>query len=460
MTQHAPTPIGSSDQDRQGFTTAQVHAGQAPDASYGSRITPIHLSAGFAFDDFDQARDRFNGDEDGYTYTRYGNPTIAAVERKLAALEGGAEAIAVGSGQAAVSVALLGILSAGDHLLSARSIYEGSRGLFRDNFARMGIEVDFVDDANDPDAWRRLIRPNTRAFFGESIPNPRNEILDLSAVAAVADEAGVPLVIDNTLATPYLVRPIEHGATVVVHSASKFLGGHGSALGGVIVDSGRFDWATHAESFPHLAGPAHPLRKQSYTERFGAVAYAAYTRSAVASRLGPTLSPFNAFLLQQGIETLSLRVQRHSANALAVARWLEAQPEVESVDYSGLESNRYHELALRYLPRGQGSVFSFTLAGGVDAAERFVNAVRLFTPMSHLGDVRSLVLHAATTSHANLTPDELLAAGIAPGTLRLSVGIEDEPDLIRDLARALAAVSGASPAARIHDHLLAGTALG
>jgi O-acetylhomoserine (thiol)-lyase len=398
------------------------------------------------FDDFAQGRDRFYGDEDGYTYTRYGNPTIAAVERKLAALEHGAEAIAVGSGQAAVSVALLGLLSAGDHLLSARSIYEGSRGLFRDNFSRMGIEVDFVDDANDPQAWRDAVKPNTKAFFGESIPNPRNEIFDLAAIAAVSDEVGVPLVIDNTLATPYLVRPIEHGATVVVHSASKFLGGHGSALGGVIVDSGRFDWAAHAGAFPHLAGPAHPLREQSFTDRYGAVAYAAYTRTVVASRLGPTLSPFNAFLLQQGIETLSLRVERHSANALAVARWLEAQDAVESVDYSGLESNPYHELAQRYLPRGQGSVFSFTLKGGVDAAERFVNAVRLFTPMSHLGDVRSLVLHAASTSHANLTPDELIAAGIQPGTLRVSIGIEDEPDLLRDLEQALRAAGAAASA--------------
>lgn len=450
-----------------GFATAQIHAGQEPDRGHGSRITPIHLTAGFVFDDLDQARDRFAGDDDGYTYTRYGNPTIAAVERKIAALEGGVEAIAVGSGQAAASVALLALLRAGDHLLSARSIYEGSRGLFRDNFERFGIEVDFVDDANDPDAWRRLVRPTTRAFFGESIPNPRNDLLDLRLVASVADEVGVPLVIDNTLATPYLVRPIEHGASIVIHSASKFLAGHGASLGGVIVDSGRFDWTRRPDAFPHLAHPDTSLRGISYAARHGERAYAAYARSVIASRLGPTLSPFNAFLLQQGIETLSLRIERHSSNAAAIATWLEQRPEVLSVDYSGLASSPHAELARTYLPRGQGSVFSFTLRGGEDAAARFIEAVRLFTPMSHLGDVRSLVLHPATTSHGQLSADERTALGIADGMLRLSIGIEDLVDLLADLEVALTA-AGSAPVAhvvhpahavRVHAHHLQAAAL-
>jgi O-acetylhomoserine (thiol)-lyase len=430
---------GSSDGDV-GFATEQVHGGSVPDKNFGSRVAPIYLSAGFVFDDFAQARDRFAGDDEGYTYSRVGNPTNAAVERKVAGLEHGSEAILVGSGQAAVTVALLGILKAGDHFLSARSIYEGSRGLFRDNFARFGIEVEFVDDAGDAAEWERRIRPTTRLLYGESIPNPKNDLLDLDVVAGVAHAHGLPFVIDNTLATPYLLRPIDFGADIVVHSASKFLSGHGASLGGVIVDSGRFDWTTHPEFFPHLTAPAPALRGASYVEKHGSRAYAVYTRDVIASRLGPTLSPFNAFLLQQGIETLSLRMERHSGNALAIARWLEGRPEVASVDYSGLESSPHYALAQRYLPRGQGSVFSFTLAGGQDAAETFINAVALFSRMTHIGDVRSLILHPATTTHSQLTEPELLAAGVGPGLVRLSIGIEEADDLIRDLERGFAAL--------------------
>lgn len=420
-----------------GFATQQLHAG-ARAAAVNPRALPIYLTAGFVLDDFDQARELFDSG-DGYSYTRVANPTAQAVEQRVAALEGGAEALLVGSGQAAVAVTLLGLAQAGEHIVSASSLYEGTRGFFLDNLSRLGIETDFVDDANNPRAWERLIRPTTRALFAESIPNPKNEILDIEAIARVADEHGIPLVIDNTLATPYLVRPIEHGADIVVHSASKFLAGHGAVLGGVIVDNGKFDVASTL--FPHLTSRGR-LGAPSFADRVGGRARIAYLRDIVALRFGPTPSPLNAFLINQGIETLSLRVERHSANALAVARWLEQQAEVHSVDYSGLESNPFHELARKYLPRGQGSVFSFTLRGGLDAARNFINAVEVFTHMTHLGDVRSLILHPTTTSHNLRTDEELSQAGIWPGTLRVSIGIEDLPDLIRDLERGLAAVRG------------------
>ena len=426
---------------RRGFATRQLHgAAPQPEPATGvrPRVEPIFLTAGFVLDDFDQAEQLF-ATGDGYSYTRVANPTNEAVERRVAGLEGGAEALLVGSGQAAVAVALLGLVQAGEHIVSASSIYEGTRGLLLDNLPRLGIATDFVDEANDPAAWERLIRPTTRALFAESIPNPKNDILDIAAVASVARAHGIPLIIDNTLATPYLVRPIEHGADIVVHSASKFLAGHGSVLGGVIVDNGQFDAERNGHLFPHLIAPGRS-GGASVAERSGGSARIAYLRDVVALRFGPTASPLNAFLITQGIETLSLRVERQSRNALGVAEWLEQQPEVHSVDYSGLPSNPFHALAQRYLPDGQGSVFSFTLRGGVDAARAFVNALEVFTHMTHLGDVRSLVLHPGSTSHNLRTDEELSQAGIWPGTLRFSIGIEDLADLIADLERGLAAV--------------------
>ena len=429
-----------------GFSTQQLHGGVGTDGDgFHARATPIYLSAGFVFDDFEQAADRFDGatgSGDGYSYTRTGNPTTASVERRLAVLERGRNALLVGSGQAAASVALLGLLQAGDHVLAASSLYEGSRGLLVENFGRLGIEAGFVDDANDAGAWQAAIRPNTRAVFVESIPNPKNNLVDIELVAGVAHRNGIPLVVDNTFATPYLQRPIEHGADIVIHSASKFLAGHGSVLGGVIVDAGTFDWAD-ASRFPHLNEPSRSLGGLSFVERFGPDAFFVYAKDVVAARFGPTPSPLNAFLIQQGVETLSLRVERQSRNALAVARWLEQRPEVHSVDYSGLESSPYHALAERYLPRGQGSVFSFTLRGGVEAARAFFDAVEIFTRMTHLGDVRSLVIHPASTSHAARTEDERRAAGVWPGMLRLSIGIEDEVDLLADVERALRAAATA-----------------
>jgi len=414
-----------------GFSTRQLHEGAAEDALHARR-TPIYLTAGFSFDSFDEARDRFAG-ADGYTYTRVGNPTTDAVERRLAALEGGAEALLVGSGQAAVSVALLALASAGDHVVAAASLYEGTRNLLLENLARLGITTTFVEDADDPLAWEDAITPRTRVVLVESIPNPRNDVVDLRLVADVAHRAGVPLVVDNTFATPYLLRPIEHGADVVVHSASKFLAGHGAVIAGAIVDAGRFDWSARSGAFPHLAATsAAPGR-----------AFLAYARDVVAGRMGPTVSPLTAFLLEQGLETLSLRVRHQSRSALVVARWLEGRPEIESVDYSGLASSPSHALAQRYLPRGQGSVFSFTLRGGAEAARRFTDALALFTRMTHLGDVRSLVLHPASTTHTGRTEAERAAAGIGPGLLRLSIGIEDVEDLLADLETGL--LASASP---------------
>jgi O-acetylhomoserine (thiol)-lyase len=426
-----------------GFATQQLHAGEQRDAAVNARATPIYLTAGFVLDNFDQASELFSTGE-GFSYTRVGNPTAEAVERRVAALEGGTEALLVGSGQAAVALTLLGLLQAGQHIVSASSIYEGTRGLFLDNLTRFGIETDFVDDANNPRAWEQLIRPTTRALFAESIPNPKNDIFDIAAIAAVAHAHGIPLIIDNTLATPYLVRPIEHGADIVIHSASKFLAGHGAVLGGLIVDNGRFDAERSGELFPHFVERGR-LGGAGFVERAGGNARIAYLREVMGLRFGPTPSPLNAFLINQGIETLSLRVERQSQNALGVARWLEQQPEIHSVDYSGLESNPFHALAERYLPDGQGSVFSFTLRGGIDAARAFVNAVEVFTHMTHLGDARSLILHPGTTSHNLRTDDELSQAGIWPGTLRVSIGIEDLPDLIRDLGRGLAAVRAGTP---------------
>ena len=422
-----------------GFTTRQVHLGT--DAAPATpRALPIHLTAGFTFDSFDDAAAHFCAG-DGYGYTRTGNPTVDAVERKLASLEGGAEAVLLASGQAALAVALLGLVSAGSHIVSSTHIYEGTRGLLVDNLARLGIETTFVDDIQDPDAWRRAIRPETRVLLGESIANARNDVLDIAAVAAIGDAAGIPLIVDNTFATPYLLRPLEHGAAIVVHSASKFLAGQGAVLGGVIVDDGRFDASRSGHLFPHLVGSG--AGTPSVWERYGGRARIAHLRESVAPRYGPTPSPLTAFLIGQGIETLSLRVQRQSENALAVAGWLADRPEVASVDYAGLASHPTHDLARTSLRGGYGSVFTVTLRGGLPAARAFVEAVSVITHMTHLGDVRSLVLHPATTSHARRSPAERAALGVHPGTLRLSIGIEDLDDLLADLDQALAAAASA-----------------
>lgn len=419
---------------RRGFTTRQVHE-RAPGATPTARATPIFLTAGFEFDEYESAAAHF-GEGQGYAYTRIGNPTVETVEHTLAALEGGSQALLLASGQAATTVAILALLEAGQHIVSSTHIYEGTRGLLRDNLSRLGITTSFVDDIDDPDAWEAAIRPETRALFAESISNAANRLIDIAAIAAVARRHGIPLIVDNTFATPYLVRPLEHGADVVVHSASKFLAGHGSVLGGAIVDSGRFDAARSGSLFPHLVAPGRG-GAPSIVDRVGGDARIAYARESVAPRFGPTPSPLNAFLIGQGIETLSLRVERQSANALAVAQWLDGRPEIAAVDYAGLPAHRDHALAARLLPDGYGSVFSFTLRGGAEEARRLVEALEVFTHMTHLGDVRSLVLHPASTSHAALSADERAAVGVFDGTLRVSIGIEDAADLVDDLTRAL-----------------------
>lgn len=423
-----------TDQKVSGFSTRQLHVGTSA-APATPRALPIHLTAGFTFDSFEQGVAHF-GEGTGYGYTRIGNPTIDAVEAKLADLEGGTRALLVGSGQAAVSTAILALAGAGDHIVSSTHIYEGSRGLFLDLLPRLGISITFVDDIANVEAWRAAITENTKVLFGESISNAANLLFDVSAVAALGREYGIPLVVDNTFATPYLFRPLEHGAALSVHSASKFLSGHGSVIGGVIVDGGTFDASLHAARFAHLVAPSR-LGGASFAEKYGADTFTGYAKESVAPRLGPTISPLNAFLIAQGAETLSLRVREHSRQALALARYLTDHPAVESVDYVGLAGHPSHALAQELLPRGYGSVFSFTLSGGRNAAAHVVNNVQTFTHMTHLGDVRSLVLHPESTSHAFRTPQEREEVGVHPGTLRVSVGLEEIDDLIADLDRVL-----------------------
>jgi O-acetylhomoserine (thiol)-lyase len=438
----SPAHPGATDPSaRLHFSTRQLHAGIESEGPHQPRATPIYLSAGFVFDDFDQGHARFAGTDDGYSYTRVGNPTNAAAERRIADLESGRGALLLGSGQAAVATTILSLVSASDHILASGSLYEGTRELLRDDLARLGVETTFVGDHADPGAWAAGIRPETKALFAESIPNPKNDVLDIAVVAEVAHRHGLPLIVDNTLGTPYLVRPIEHGADIVVHSASKFLAGHGTVLGGVIVDGGRFPWADTGERYPQLTAE-RGNDGRTVVERAGSTAFLEHARH-IALRFGPVPSPLNAFLILQGIETLSLRVARQSATALRIAEWLEQHPAVESVDYSGLPSSPYHAVAGRYLPLGQGAVFAVTVRGGRDAARTFTDSLRLFTRMTHLGDTRSLVLHPATTTHVLRDETELAEAGIGPGLLRLSIGLEEPDDLIADLDQALAAATAA-----------------
>ncbi|KAA9089737.1 O-acetylhomoserine aminocarboxypropyltransferase/cysteine synthase family protein [Microbacterium radiodurans] len=429
------------------FATRQLHAGARGFDSHGARATPIYLTAGFEFDDLADGESRFADPDTGFSYTRVGNPTAAAAERRIADLEGGVGALLVGSGQAATSTALLTILEAGDHIVAASAIYEGTRELLRSDLGRLGITTDFVDDPRDPAAWEAAIGPDTRALVAESIANPRGGVLDIPVVAEIAHRHGIPLIVDSTLATPYLLRPLELGADIVVHSASKFLSGHGTALGGIIVDAGRFAWDAVPGRFRQIAGETGPDGR-TFVERSGERAFLDAARR-VAMRFGPSPSPLNAFLLLQGVETLSLRVERQSQTAATLASWLEARPEVASVDYSGLASHPDHDLAERLLPAGRGALFAFTLAGGRAAAEALTTAVRLFTPMTHLGDVRSLVLHPATTTHAHRSDADLELIGVGPGLLRLSVGLEDAADLVADLERGLAAAAATTTAAAV-----------
>lgn len=423
-----------------GFQTRQVHAGEVEDLTHGSRITPVHLSAAYRFASFQEATDRFAGADLGHLYSRNLNPTNQVAERRLASLEGGSGAIVVGSGQAAITTALLALAGSGEHIVSTASIYSGTRVLFDRTFARMGVTVEYVWNPDDEAEWDALIRPETKAIFTETLPNPKNDVVDIAAVARIAKRHGIPLIVDNTIATPFLIRPIEHGADIVVHSATKFLSGHGANLAGAVVDGGTFDWVASDRSYPAIT--ATPIAEHaSYVDAFGPRAFEFSLRFGIANDTGPALSPLNGFLLQQGMETLSVRMRQHLASARTIAEWLEHQPVVESVDYAGLPSHPQHALAVRDYGGLSGSVFSFTVRGGRPAAERFFDALRLFSRMTNIGDTRSMALHPATTTHLGFTQETRDRLGIGDGLIRLSIGLEDAEDLIADLDQALRAVA-------------------
>jgi O-acetylhomoserine (thiol)-lyase len=422
------------------FETKQIHAGQTPDGTTNARALPIYQTTSYTFDSSEHAANLFGLKELGNIYTRIGNPTQAVVEDRVAALEGGVAALLVSSGQAAETLALLNIAEAGDHIVSSPSLYGGTYNLFHYTFPKLGIEVSFVEDPDDLEQWRAAVRPNTKAFFGETIANPKNDILDIEGVANVAHEVGVPLIVDNTVATPYLIRPIEWGADVVVHSATKYLGGHGTAIAGVIVDSGNFDYAQYPERFPNYNQPDpsyHGLvyaRDLGVGSAFGAnLSFILKARVQLLRDLGAAAAPFNAFLIAQGLETLSLRIERHVENAQKVAEWLSTRDEVESVNYAGLPSSPWYEAGKKYAPKGTGAVLAFEIKGGVEAGATFVDALELHSHVANIGDVRSLVIHPASTTHSQLSPEEQLAAGVTPGLVRLAVGIENIEDILADL---------------------------
>ncbi|WP_250446981.1 bifunctional o-acetylhomoserine/o-acetylserine sulfhydrylase [Actinotalea sp. C106] len=422
------------------FETRQIHAGQTPDETTGARALPIYQTTSFVFPDASAAADRFALKDLGPIYTRIGNPTQQAVEDRLASLEGGVGALLLASGQAAETFAILNVAQAGDHVVASPSLYGGTYNLLHYTLPRLGITTTFVTDPHDPQAWRDAVQPNTKLFFGETIPNPQSDVLDIETVAGIAHEVGVPLVVDNTVATPFLIRPIEHGADVVVHSATKYLGGHGTAIGGVIVDAGTFDFTRDPERFPGFNTPDPSYHGLVYGRDLGAdgifgvnLSYVLKARVQLLRDLGSAISPFNAFLIAQGIETLSLRMERHVANAQSVAEWLEARDDVERVHYAGLPSSPWHANALKYAPRGAGAVVAFELAGGAEAGQAFVDALELHSNVANIGDVRSLVIHPASTTHSQLTPEEQAASGITPGLVRLAVGIEHLDDILADL---------------------------
>jgi O-acetylhomoserine (thiol)-lyase len=431
------------------FETKQIHSGAAPDPVTNARATPIYQTTSYVFNNAEHAKNLFALAEFGNIYTRIQNPTQAVVEERVAALEGGTGALLVASGQAAETFAVLNIAQAGDHIVSSSSIYGGTYNLFKYTLAKLGIETTFVENQDDAEEWRRAVRPNTKLFFAETIGNPKINILDIALVAEVAHESGVPLIVDNTIATPYLIRPFEHGADIVVHSATKFLGGHGTVIGGIIVDGGSFEWSKNVEKFPGLTEPDPSYHGASYTAAVGdALAYIIKARVQLLRDLGAAIAPASAWQLIQGIETLSLRVERHTQNAQEIAEFLESHPDVASVNYSGLPTSPWYATANKYAPKGVGAVLSFELKGGVDAGAALVDNLSLFSHLANIGDVRSLVIHPASTTHSQLTPEQQLTAGVTPGLVRLSVGLENVDDLKADLSAGLAAARSVAEAAR------------
>ena len=418
-----------------GFNTLAIHAGAAPDAATGARATPIYQTTSFVFDDVDHAASLFGLQAFGNIYTRITNPTNAVLEERIAALEGGTAALAVASGHAAEFLTMHALMQPGDEFVASNKLYGGSINQFNHSYKNFGWSVAWADN-DDPASFEAAITPRTKAIFCESIANPGGVITDIAALSQVAKKHNIPLVVDNTMATPYLIRPFEHGADIIVHSATKFLGGHGNSIGGLIVDGGSFQWAGDAR-YPMMSQPRPEYSGMVLAETFGNFGFAIACRVLGLRDLGPALSPFNAFLILTGIETLPLRMQRHSDNALTVARHLSTHPAVSWVSYPGLESDRYHELARRYTPNGCGAVFTFGLKGGYDAGVKLVSSLQLFSHLANIGDTRSLIIHPASTTHRQLTDAQKTAAGAGPDVVRLSIGLEDPADLIEDLDAAL-----------------------
>ena len=438
-----------SDPKSWSFETLQIHAGQSADPTTGARALPLYQTTAYQFRDTKHAADLFSLAELGNIYTRIMNPTQDAVEQRIAALEGGVAALLVASGSAATTYSILNVAEAGDHIVSSPSLYGGTYNLFHYTLPKFGVEVSFVENPEDPESWRKAAKPNTKAFFGETIANPKNDLLDIEAVAKVAHELGLPLIVDNTVATPYLIKPIEFGADVVVHSATKFLAGHGNAVVGAIVDAGKFDFAKYPARFKNFNEPDPSYHGLVYAQALGVgsafganLSYIFKIRLQLLRDIGAAVSPFNAWLLAQGLETLSLRMERHIENAKAVATWLESHPSVEKVNYATLPSSKYHALAKKYSPLGSGSVLSFELKGGVEAGKKFVESLELFSHVANIGYVRSLVIHPATTTHSQLSGDEQLAAGVTPGLVRLSLGLENIKDIKEDLELGFRAAKG------------------
>jgi O-acetylhomoserine (thiol)-lyase len=432
--------------DKASFETRQIHSGQVPDPTTGARALPIYQTTAYQFRDTKHAADLFGLAELGNIYTRIMNPTQDAVEQRIASLEGGVAALLVASGSAATTYAVLNVAEAGDHIVSSPSLYGGTYNLFHYTLPKFGIEVTFVENPDDPASWQAAVKPNTKAFFGETIANPKNDVLDIETVANIAHKNGVPLIVDNTVATPYLIRPIDFGADVVVHSATKFLAGHGNSVVGAIVDAGKFDYAQHKDRFPGFNEPDPSYHGLVYAQALGVgspfganLSYIFKIRLTLLRDMGAAVSPFNAWLLAQGLETLSLRMERHVSNAKTLAAWLEKQPQVEKVNYASLPSSPWHKLATKYAPTGSGSVLSFEIKGGIEAGKKFVEALKLHSHVANIGDVRSLVIHSASTTHSQLSPAEQLTAGVTPGLIRLSVGIENIEDIKADITDGFAA---------------------
>ena len=422
-----------------GFNTLAIHAGAAPDAATGARATPIYQTTSFVFDDVDHAASLFGLQAFGNIYSRIGNPTCAVLEERVAALEGGTAGLAVASGHAAEFLTMHALMQPGDEFVAANKLYGGSINQFNHSYKNFGWNVRWAD-ADDPSSFEAAVTPRTKAFFVELIANPGGVIVDLEAIGEIAKRHNIPFIVDNTMASPYLIRPFEYGADIVVHSATKFLGGHGNSIGGVIVDGGSFNWIGD-DRYPMLSKPRPEYGGMVLGETFGNFAFAIATRVLGLRDMGPALSPFNAFLILQGIETLPLRMQRHSDNALTVAEHLDGHKAVTWVSYPGLRGDRYHNLAKRYCPKGAGAVFTFGLEGGYDAGVRLVSNLRLFSHLANIGDTRSLVIHPASTTHRQLTDEQRKSAGAGPEVVRLSIGLEDTEDLIADLDQALDAAA-------------------